>query len=241
MNVSIILPTYMERENIRLLIRRLVNIFSNRFDSVEFIVVDDNSPDQTAADCRQTFRKDPRVRVFERTGPPSLASSVHEGIKKAKGEYVVVMDTDFNHDPRMVPVMLSKMRGHDLVVGSRFVPGGGMQSPWRYRASKIYNSVLQILFRTGYSDYLSGFYCIRKTCLTKMNTREIFVGYGEYFMRLLADSSRLKLRSLIVPVYYRNRRYGFSKSKFMNMFLVYSRTALSLWIKKTVRFSIKPE
>lgn len=232
MMISIILPTYLERENITRLISEILAIFKRKKKyKLEVIVVDDNSPDGTAYTCRRAFRRHKNITVFVRSESPSLASSIAHGIINSHGECIVVMDTDFNHDPHTIPIMLKHIRRYDLVVGSRFIKGGGMESAWRYTASRTYNRFLQLLFRTSCSDYLSGFYCIRKKHLDRVKISDIFQGYGEYFMRLLIFASQQNLSIKEVPVYYKNRMYGFSKSRFFKMLIAYTQTALKEWFR----------
>lgn len=227
MKISIILPTYIERANITLLVSEILKIFHKKADpELEVIVVDDNSPDGTAEVCRRRFRKHKNISVYVRTGQPSLAASIAHGISHSTGEVIVVMDTDFNHDPHTIPLLIKHIRRYDLVVGSRFIKGGSMESHKRYILSRTYNRFLNRLFHFSLSDYLSGFYCIRKTHLDRINKNYVFRGYGEYFIRLLVFAIRNNLRIKEVPVYYKNRMYGFSKSKFFKMLIIYTHTAL---------------
>lgn len=232
MKVSIILPTYMERENITLLISEILKIFQRLKDfSCELIVVDDNSPDKTAEVCRRKFKKQKNVSVYVRNKNPGLAASIAYGISKSKCDYILVMDTDFNHDPKTIPLMLKNIKRYDLVTGSRFIKDGGMQNTRRYHLSRLYNQLLTLLLGKQCTDYLSGYFCIRKTHLKNMESSYIFQGYGEYFMRLLVYAINNNLKIIEVPVYYQDRKYGSSKSKFFKMFSVYSITAIDQWYK----------
>lgn len=122
--LSIIVPTYNERENIIELVERLKECLSGL--SWEVIFVDDDSPDGTADNVRQIARHDARVRCIHRIGRRGLSSACIEGMLASTAPYLAVMDADLQHDERLLPKMLSalKREGPDIVVGSRYVTGG---------------------------------------------------------------------------------------------------------------------
>jgi dolichol-phosphate mannosyltransferase len=192
------------------------------------IVVDDNSPDDTAGWVRQQCAGDRRVRLYVRTEGRGLATAIRYGIERAAGDIIVAMDTDFQHDPRMIPQMVKFCEYYDVVVGSRFVMGGGMAQSYRYYYSYVFNLFVRLVTRTQIQDNLSGFFAMRRAKLMQMDLDRIFQGYGEYFIRLLFYAWRFGYAILEVPVFYRVRYYGASKSRLFNMLLNYGRTALSL-------------
>src|SRR5438477_11942853 len=102
MKVSVILPTYNESGNIVALVQEILKVMPTGFQS-EVIVVDDNSPDQTFNIAEAAFATNPMVRVLLRTTDRGFAKSIRHGIENAKGDSVVVMDTDFTHDPKEIP------------------------------------------------------------------------------------------------------------------------------------------
>ena len=150
-DVSIVLPTYNERDNICDLIDAIQQELGATALCFEVLVMDDNSPDGTAAAviARYMLRGEPKVegaiaalpspgaqvRLHVRTRDKGLANSIRDGLARAQGRTLVVMDTDFNHDPAMIGQMVDLLRYYDLVIGSRFVMRGGMEDKWRYRAS----------------------------------------------------------------------------------------------------------
>jgi dolichol-phosphate mannosyltransferase len=142
MNVSIILPTYNEAENIVPLVKTLVAKIPPHV-SYEIVVVDDNSPDGTLAAVREAF-SGPAVIPVLRTTDRGLAKSIRAGIERSTGTHVVVMDTDFTHSPDVVPIMLHLGQVYDVVVGSRFCSGGGMGDVPHYLASMAYNWMLRL-------------------------------------------------------------------------------------------------
>jgi dolichol-phosphate mannosyltransferase len=241
--VSIVLPTYNERDNITDLVHAIRRELAPHGWSYEIVVVDDASPDGTAEVVRAHFdpvegcepeRADMNrdVRLCVRTRDKGLAKSVRQGIEIARGETVVVMDTDFNHDPAMIPQMVDLLRYYDLVIGSRFVMGGGMEDAVRYRFSLLYNVFIRALFHTQIQDNLSGFFAARRSRLMQLRPiyDRIFYGYGDYFIRLLLVAWRKQWQILEVPVFYILRRHGDSKTGFWRIFRDYTAAVLRLRI-----------
>lgn len=231
MQVSVILPTYRERDNIVDLIDA---IEANLPDlETEVIVVDDNSPDGTADVVRERMKCPTLpIRLFVRTDERGLATAIKFGLRQATGDMVVVMDTDFNHDPKMIPQMVKFLEYYDVIIGSRFVMGGGMEDQFRYNYSFLYNLFVRLVLHTQVQDNLSGFFAMSREKLMLLDLDRIFRGYGEYFIRLLFVSWRKGFRLLEVPVFYVLRRHGTSKSQFFKMLLDYTRCVLSLRVRK---------
>lgn len=224
--LSIILPTYNEAENIVPLIRKI----NRELKSIghEIIVVDDNSPDGTAKCVLQEYSRQINIKVFTRKKNPGLANSILFGIKNAVGRYICVMDTDFNHDPEVIPAMLNMIKDSDLVVGSRYITGGGMENRLRHFLSLVYNMFIKAVLHLPTHDNLSGFFIANRNKLIKLDTVKIFSGYGDYFIVLLYLAHKAHFRITEIPVFYKNRIYGFSKSRFLPMFIGYSKTVLKL-------------
>src|SRR6266581_9784554 len=123
--ISIVVPTFSEAENIAELHARLSAVL--RSESWELIFVDDDSPDGTADLVRALSNRDQRVRCIQRIGRRGLSTAVVEGALSSSAPYVAVMDADLQHDESILPTMLNELRSRDLdiVVGSRYVAGGG--------------------------------------------------------------------------------------------------------------------
>jgi dolichol-phosphate mannosyltransferase len=246
-SVSVVLPTYNERDNIIDLIEAIVDKLEPTGASYEVLVVDDNSPDGTAQVVRERFgladgggnswegalSQSGRVRVVVRTQDKGLAKSIRHGLEVARGQTLVVMDTDFNHDPAMIPQMVDLLRYYDLVIGSRFVMRGGMEDSLRYTLSFAYNILIRALFRTQIQDNLSGFFAVRQEQLFQLAPifDKIFYGYGDYFIRLLLVAWRRDWKILEVPVFYILRRHGASKTGFWRIFRDYTSAVLQLRIR----------
>ena len=153
MKVSVVLPTFNEVGNIVELVRSILQHVPSPWET-EIIVVDDNSPDGTYQAVADAFKDDRRVVAKLRTTDRGFAKSIRAGIECATGDQVLVMDTDFTHDPAEIPKLLHVSEVYDLVSGSRFCPGGNMQDTRHYLASLIYNWVLRVILRTQVQDNL---------------------------------------------------------------------------------------
>lgn len=226
MKVSVILPTYNEKGNIIRLIQEIKKALKQT--SHEIIIVDDNSPDKTAEEVINRYKNNNSVKIFVRKKARGLATAIRYGIEKARGDIVVVMDTDFQHDPALIPRMVTLCQYYDLVIGSRFVRGGGMQEGYRYYYSYLFNLLIRLALRMQIQDNLSGFFVMQRNKLNKLNLDKIFQGYGDYFIRLLHASGRAKYSILEIPVFYHIRPYGQSKSSFVSMIINYTKTVISL-------------
>ncbi|AEI96318.1 glycosyltransferase [Roseobacter litoralis] len=232
--ISIVLPTFNERENIVLLVEDLLHRFGEINATCEILVIDDRSPDGTAQAVEQAFAREASVKVISRQAEPGLAMSIRDGIEQATGDVILVMDTDFNHEPKDAVLLFQVTRYVDLCVGSRFIFGGGMSSLPRYYLSYVYNIFMRLMLGTRMDDNLSGFFAIRREKLTDLDFDKIFWGYGDYFFRLLLLSQRAKMRHIQVPVYYGERKGGESKTRFTRIFVKYTREVISLAYKKAM-------
>lgn len=226
-DIGIVLPTYNEAGNITQLIERLLLVLTDNY-SVEVVVVDDDSTDETRTTVAASFEGDPRVRVIHRTVNRGLAASIRTGIDSISARRVVVMDSDLTHDPLELPRMLHVAQVFDVVSGSRFCEGGSMASRRHYIASLSYNWALRVILRTQIQDNLGGFWTMKRSQLLKLPLDQIFMGYGDYFFRLLRYAELADLSIVELPAVYGSREYGESKSRFIPMLFSYSSSAISL-------------
>lgn len=230
MKASIILPTYNEKDNIVELVQAIFKAIPPTID-YEVVIVDDNSPDGTAEAVVRCFGNDPRLKLFVRVQDRGLASAIRYGIEHSSGEILLFMDTDFNHDPALLPQMISFLEFYDIIIGSRFVMSGGMEDRFRQYCSLVYNWGIRLLFGTPVHDNLSGFFAIYRNKLLSMDLNQIFYGYGDYFIRLLMVGHKRGYKMLEIPVFYRLRLHGHSKTQFISTFNKYSLALLTLRIK----------
>ncbi|OGN90446.1 MAG: hypothetical protein A2Z70_02445 [Chloroflexi bacterium RBG_13_48_17] len=232
MDVSVILPTYNEKGNIIELVDTILGQLSPLNITSELIVVDDNSPDGTGKLVQEHYAANNDIKVFIRTDVRGFATAIRYGIEKSSGDVIAVMDTDFNHDPMMLPRMIKFLEYYDIVVGSRFTSGGGMYDRFRYISSYLFNFVIRMILLTRLQDNLSGFFTIRRTFLFSMDFEKIFWGYGDYFFRLLFYACRLNVKILDIPVVYQKRKSGEGKRQMLSVLFQYTIALIKVRIAK---------
>jgi dolichol-phosphate mannosyltransferase len=204
--VSIVLATYNERENI---VDTIEAIFEHVKETVEVIVVDDDSPDETWKIA--TELNDPRVKVIRRVSTRGLASAFNRGIIESRGEYVGWMDADMCMPPAMLPGMIEKLNDHDIVIGSRYVKGAqDDRAKLRVLSSVLINRLAGLVLGYGIKDYDSGFVLLRRTVFDKVSI--IPTGYGAYFIEFLYTCRKKGLTVYEMPYVFRDRAKGVSKS-----------------------------
>jgi dolichol-phosphate mannosyltransferase len=143
MKLSVILPTYNEKDSITLLINEILLILQKEGFDHEVVIVDDNSPDGTFQEIINTFATNTKVVPFLRKHERGLATAILFGIRNACGEKILVMDTDFNHPPALIPLLFTITDYVDIAIGSRYVIGGGMEtSRFRFLGSKLFNKFI---------------------------------------------------------------------------------------------------
>ena len=227
MDLSIILPTYNEKNNINVLIKKILEILKD-VDNKEIIVLDDNSPDETYLYCKKEFEKNNQIKLILRQNNRGLANSIGDGIKIGKGKNIIVMDTDLSHDPKLIPQLINLIKDYDIVSCSRYCEGGSMGSKLHYYCSFSYNLLLKFILRTQIKDNTGGYFCIRKKTLDSLPFEKIFYGYGEYFFRLLYFAQVKKKSIIEIPTIYNSRTYGKSKSNFFILLFKYFFSAIKL-------------
>ena len=229
MKSSVILPTYNEKDNIVELTRAIFEALDG--EDFEVVIVDDNSPDGTADAVRDYYADNPQVKLHVRTEDRGLATAIRYGAEHSEGDILLFMDTDFNHDPAMLPQMIKFLEYYDIIIGSRFVMAGGMEDKFRQFSSLLYNYGIRLMFGTPVHDNLSGFFSIYRAKLFTMDLDQIFYGYGDYFIRLLMVGHTRGYKMLEVPVFYRLRMHGHSKTQFFSTFVKYTKAILTLRVK----------
>jgi dolichol-phosphate mannosyltransferase len=209
--LSIIIPTYNERENLVALLDRLAATLSGI--DYEVVIVDDDSPDGTAALGRSLAQQNRNVRVLQRIKRKGLSSATVEGMLSTSSPYVAVMDGDMQHDERVLPQMLEKLKAEnlDLVIGSRNTTGGSMGEfgAGRVALSEMGRRLSQAICRVKVSDPMSGYFVLTRGYLHEVIHSLSCIGFKILF-DLIASSSR-PVRIGEVGYTFRNRLHGESK------------------------------
>lgn len=212
LEIAVVIPTFNERANVPLLVARLDQALAGR--GWEAIFVDDDSPDGTAEAAREIGRVDPRVRVIHRIGRRGLSSACIEGMCATAAPVVAVIDGDLQHDERLLPQMLDRLQQDaelDLVVGSRFVDGGGTGDWDRDRVAKsaLATRLSRRVLKGDLSDPMSGFFAIRTQQARRLAPELSAIGFKILLDLMTAAPEPLRFAEL--PYTFRCRSEGESK------------------------------
>jgi dolichol-phosphate mannosyltransferase len=208
----VIVPTYNERDNLPLLVRALM-----QHENVGVMIVDDASPDGTGAVADALAREYPgRVDVMHRTDRPGLGRSYIDGIRRAVTRPVEVigqMDADLSHDPAQLPRLIAATKSADVVIGSRYVPGGAIRNwPKRRRTlSRFANLYIRLVTRLGARDCTSGYRCWRRDALASLPLDRFKSDGYSFLVEMLYVAAALGWRTAEVPITFVERRIGQSK------------------------------
>jgi dolichol-phosphate mannosyltransferase len=164
-DLTVIIPTFKEEANIAAIVREVDAVFSQNAINGEILVVDDNSPDRTSAIVRELQQTKSNVNFVVRKIDPGLSQSVVEGFQKAQSDIVLVIDADLSHPPDHIPQMLAEVKaGNDIVIGSRYMEGGGIQKwPLKRRIISLGATFLGRLLFPEIHDPVSGFFAVKKS------------------------------------------------------------------------------
>ncbi len=213
MKTVVILPTYNERGNISSLIEEIFRWVPE----VGVLVVDDNSPDGTADEVRKCMQRYPAVRLLSRPGKEGLGaayiSAFKEVLKDESVERVITMDADFSHHPKHLPELISTTEHVALVIGSRYVKGGGVAKWefWRRQLSYWANVYVRLILRYPIRDWTTGYQCITTRALRSLNFDAIDLSGYAFLQELKYSlvSSGATFRE--IPITFQARRDGESK------------------------------
>jgi dolichol-phosphate mannosyltransferase len=211
LRLSIVVPTFNERGNVRELLRRLEATLGER--GWEVIFVDDDSPDGTATSVRDVARGDARVRVLQRIGRRGLSSACIEGMLASSAPVIAVMDADLQHDETRLPAMLAAIEesGADMALATRYAHGGSV-GDWdgaRAGMSRLATLLGATILRQPVSDPMSGFFMLRRDVLDETVRGLSALGF-KILLDMLATSKR-QLKIAEVPYTFRDRFAGDSK------------------------------
>ncbi len=210
-SIVIVLPTYNERQNLESLIHAI-----GRYLVADILVVDDNSPDGTGQLADALSRAAPHIHVLHRTKKEGLGPAYVAGFQWALGrgyESIIEMDCDFSHAPWDLPRMVHLSAATDLVIGSRYVPGGGTEN-WNLRrrlVSKLGNAYVQVFLGSSIHDWTGGFRCFRHTLLANMNTGEVKAKGYVFQVEMAWKAIQIGGTLHEMPIRFRDRIHGHSK------------------------------
>jgi dolichol-phosphate mannosyltransferase len=208
-DVSIVIPTLNERDNVLALIDDVQRIRGDK--AWEMLFVDDDSSDDTPAVVEEAGSRDPSIRVLRRR-KKGLASAIADGAKHSASSLIVVMDADLQHDTSLLPSLVSALEDEaiDLAIASRYVAKGGTRgwSAYRQLSSTFATWLFRALTTTNVKDPLSGFFAIRRSTFEKLSP--LLSGSGSKFLaEVIAVDRTLVFQEF--PYVFRTRRSGRSK------------------------------
>jgi dolichol-phosphate mannosyltransferase len=233
----IVVPTYNERENLPVLVGMLLELPID----LGVLVVDDSSPDGTGDIADELAAQHPdRVWVIHRSGKLGLGTAYRTGFKHAldsvrmggRVERIMTMDADFSHHPRYIPAIVAMSKqGTDLVVGSRYVPGGGTPDfpVQRRMLSWVANFIAKTMLGLKAGDVTAGFRCYRRSVLETLPLDSIFSNGYSFLIEMMFLVQRAGFTVGEVPIIFMDRTHGKSKISQREIFrALYTVTRLSV-------------
>ncbi len=233
--IAVVVPTLNERLNIEALLNGILAADAR----LHVLVVDDGSQDSTAAYVQERSSTEPRVHLLNRGRKLGYASAIQDGMRRAlehHAERIVQMDADFSHHPKYLPAILKKSERCDLVIGSRYVRGGGTANWGLYRQilSAGANGLARTLLGLRVRDCTSGFRCWESELITRAGVLDVRVeGYA--FLFLVTDLCRREKAKIgEVPIIFADRTAGKSK---MSRGIIFEAVQVlgRLWLKRLAR------
>ncbi|MBU6214861.1 polyprenol monophosphomannose synthase [Patescibacteria group bacterium] len=209
----IIIPTYNEAENIESIITRV-----REFEpAVDILVVDDNSPDGTGAFVERKMKTDPRLALLKRRGKEGLGKAYlhafREVLNDPSVEWIQMLDADFSHDPKYLPQIFSQANDADMIIGSRYVSGGGTVGwvLWRRLLSRFANAYCRLITGMPIRDATAGFILMRTSLMREARLDDMRSRGHSFMMELKHRLWKTGARVVEVPVLLEDRYQGKSK------------------------------
>jgi len=209
--LSIVIPTYNERKNLRELIERIYKTLGDT--DFEIIIVDDNSPDGTADFAIELSKIYDKIKVIKRKKKLGINSAFLTGYLNSRGKYIVLMDADLQHPPEKIKEIVEYLeKGYDVVVASRFLKDSRIYGLSFYR--KLISISLSEIIRIAIpkikvKDPLSGFFGVKREVIEKTYKKIRFKRGWKILIEILANSENIKVKE--IPFSFEKRRYGKSK------------------------------
>ncbi len=214
--LSVIIPTYNEKENLQILIPKILEVFKKNQLDGEIIIVDDRSADGSFEYLNAQTKLIPELKVIFRNPPPSLAGAWFEGFDAASKKYVASIDADLCYDPELLPVMLEKMNDFDVVVGSRYINNRFTLMKGKPVFKAYLSIIAQFMARmvTGLSVYdtSSGFRMFKKNIFNAIKGK-LKVKGNTFLIEFLYYAKKNGARILEIPIEYGERVHGTTKLK----------------------------
>ena len=206
------LATYNERANLPELVRQI----HEAVPEADILIIDDNSPDGTGIWVDEAMQADAKLRVLHRPGKLGMGSAILAGMRYAMEhgyDFFLNMDADFSHQPRYLPALIEGMKDHDLMIGSRYIPGGGSTN-WAFSRrfmSVGVNGLVRLLLRVPARDASGGLRCYRVAMLRRTQLERLISRGYSFQQEVLFRCCRAGCRVGETPIVFEERRAGQSK------------------------------
>ena len=226
--VLISTATYNERENLAPLIQEILQVVPG----ADVLVIDDNSPDGTGKLADELAAADPHIHVIHRAGKLGLGTAILAGMRYAMDNHYDIfinVDADFSHDPRYLPALLAGMKRHDIMIGSRYVPGGGTVN-WplsRKLMSWGINTLVRLLMRIPAHDTSGGYRCYGVDLLRRTNLDNLVSRGYSFQEEVLYRCRKAGCKIGETPIVFADRRAGATK---VNLNEVVRSLSIILWL-----------
>ncbi len=211
----VIVPTYNERGNLEALVDRLREL---KLPGLQLLFVDDNSPDGTGQLADRLHERFPDfVHVIHRPGKLGMGTAYIDGFRWAlehEAGLILTMDADFSHPPDKLPEMVQQSRQYDVVIGSRFAPGGSLDERWgwtRRLLSGLGNNYARLLTGLPLHDLTGGFRCYRREVLEAIDLGSVRSAGFVFHLEVTYACYRKGFQITEIPIYFAERSYGNSK------------------------------
>lgn len=231
MKVIVVIPTYNEKINLPVLVDK---IFSLNIADLEVLVVDDNSPDGTGVLAEELSKKYP-IRVIHNSEKRGLGVAYVSAFKSIlnrtdKPDYIVQMDADLSHNPAVISTFLNQIKSWDVVLGSRYIKGGGTENWDKFRklVSRFGNIYAQMVLSLPYKDLTGGFKCWRVEVLEKIDLNTLSSTGYNFQIETTYKAHQLGYKICEVPIIFTERKTG--KSKF-NLGIIWESFIKVLWLR----------
>ena len=205
LNISLIIPTYNEAKNIPFLIEEIFTVVDKSKINLEFIIVDDNSPDGTGKIAESLADKYP-IKVINRSRKLGLGTAVMDGFKLSGREFVGAMDGDMSHNPDILNQMIASLIDNDIVIGSRFENESKVENWGLHRRIISGTGVFMARILAGVNDPLSGYFFMKKDVINGVNLKT--KGY-KILLEILVKGKYKRVKEF--PYTFRMRKYSMSK------------------------------
>jgi dolichol-phosphate mannosyltransferase len=210
--ILVTLATYNERDNLAPLLTEIQEFLP----APDLLVIDDNSPDGTGKLADELAGRNPRIRVLHRPGKLGLGTATIAAMRYAMEhnyDLMINMDADFSHQPRYLPALLAGMDRHDVMIGSRYIAGGGSENwPWqRLLISQGVNALVRLLMRIPARDCSGAFRCYRVAKLRQVPLHKIISRGYSFQQEVLYNCRKAGCKIGETPIIFANRRAGASK------------------------------